>query len=42
LRVRELDLSLGRPRADLQRDVELLVAVQTMNYLHAGFHRRAR
>ena len=42
LRARELDLSVGRPRADLQRDVEILVAVQTMNYLHSGFHRRAR
>ncbi len=42
LRARELDLSVGRARADLKRDVELLVAVQTMNYLHSGFHRRAR
>jgi hypothetical protein len=42
LRARELDLSVGRARTDLQRDVEILVAVQTMNYLHAGFHRRAR
>ena len=42
LRARELDLSIEPRRKELLRDVELLVAVQTMNYLHAGFHRRAR
>ena len=42
LRARELDLSVSRSRIDSQRDVEILVAVQTMNYLHSGFHRRAR
>lgn len=41
-RARELDLSIEPRRKELVRDVELLVAVQTMNYLHAGFHRRAR
>jgi hypothetical protein len=42
LRARELRLSLEPRRKDLARDVELLVAVQTMNYLHSGFHRRTR
>lgn len=41
-RARELELSIEPRRKELVRDVELLVAVQTMNYLHAGFHRRSR
>lgn len=41
-RARQLALSVERRRTDLVRDVEILVTVQTMNYLHAGFHRRAR
>ncbi len=40
-RCRELKLYVDRPRHDLERDLLVLVTVQTMNYLHGGRHRVA-
>ena len=37
----ELNLRLDRPVDQAQRDALVLVTVQTMNYLHGGFHRVA-
>jgi hypothetical protein len=41
-RCRELELVLDRPERQARLDATVLVTVQTMNYLHSGFHRRAR
>ncbi len=41
VRCRELKLRLDVSEADAKRDVTLLVAVQTMNFLHQGRHRVA-
>ena len=38
-RCRELNLRLDRPVDQTQRDALVLVTVQTMNYLHGGYHR---
>ena len=40
-RCRELKLYVDRPQHDLERDLLVLVTVQTMNYLHGGRHRVA-
>jgi hypothetical protein len=37
----ELDLRIDRPVDQAQRDALVLVTVQTMNYLHGGYHRVA-
>jgi hypothetical protein len=37
----ELDLRIDRPADQAQRDALVLVTVQTMNYLHGGYHRVA-
>ncbi len=37
----ELNLRLDRPVDQAQRDALVLVTVQTMNYLHGGYHRVA-
>ena len=38
-RCRELDLRLKSSERDTKRDALVLLAVQTMNYLHRGFNR---
>jgi hypothetical protein len=40
-RCRTLNLRLDRPVEQAQRDALVLVTVQTMNYLQAGYHRVA-
>lgn len=40
-RCRELGLRLDRPVHQTKRDALVLVTVQTMNYLHGGYHRVA-
>ena len=40
-RCRELNLRLDRPVRRARRDALVLVTVQTMNYLHGGYHRVA-
>ena len=40
-RCRELNLRMNRPVDQAQRDALVLVTVQTMNYLHGGYHRVA-
>ncbi len=40
-RCRELNLRMDRPVEQAQRDALVLVTVQTMNYLHGGYHRVA-
>lgn len=40
-RCRELKLRLDRPEREVERDVLILVTMQTMNYLHGGHHRVA-
>ena len=39
LRCRELDLRLKSSERDTKRDALVLLAVQTMNYLHRGYNR---
>lgn len=41
-RARELDLALASEESQALMDATVLVAVQTMNHLHSGFHRLAR
>jgi len=40
-RCEELGLRCNRPEADVKRDALVMLAVQTMNYLHGGHHRVA-
>ncbi len=40
-RCRQLQLRLDRPERHARRDAMLMLAVQTMNYLHGGHHRVA-
>jgi hypothetical protein len=40
-RCRELKLRLDRPLPEAERDVLVMLTVQTMNYLHGGHHRVA-
>lgn len=40
-RCRELDLRLARSEAATRQDAVVMLAVQTMNYLHGGHHRLA-
>jgi hypothetical protein len=40
-RCEELQLFLDRPEQEVKVDATVLVAVQTMNYLHSGRHRVA-
>jgi hypothetical protein len=37
----ELDLRVDRPHSEIERDVLILLTMQTMNYLHDGHHRVA-
>jgi hypothetical protein len=41
-RARELDLVLAKDERKTRADATLLVAIQTMNHLHRGYHRLAR
>jgi putative zinc-binding metallo-peptidase len=41
-RCRELELVVDRPEKKSRLEATILLTVQTMNYLHSGFHRRAR
>jgi len=40
-RCQELELRRHRPEDESKRDATVLLTVQTMNYLHAGYHRLA-
>lgn len=40
-RCRELNLRMHRPPEDVERDLLVLLTMQTMNYLHGGHHRVA-
>ncbi len=40
-RCRELKLHMHRPEDEVKRDALVMLAVQTMNYLHGGHHRLA-
>jgi len=41
-RLKTLDLVVDRPVEDVREDALVLLTVQTMNFLHSGFHRLAR
>jgi len=40
-RCRELNLRMNRPETEARRDALAMLTVQTMNYLHGGYHRVA-